>query len=162
MDRMCRSLTQSRMMSLALCAVALYNAYVLFSKHRTYRLWYRDAQVRGHPNDSGSCSQFACSARGTANRRGAAADVESMGEVCDMLPHTDTWAYLSRARSRLSNGSFRRLYTSHGLRRQVSAFIRCGCGTYTKRRCGCSRTFSGLTLGYTRQHMLCGGASQAP
>jgi len=28
----------------------MYNAYILFSKHRTYRLWYRDAQVRCPPN----------------------------------------------------------------------------------------------------------------
>ncbi|WFD19654.1 hypothetical protein MCAP1_001890 [Malassezia caprae] len=34
----------SRLLSIALCAVAIYNAYVLFSKHRTYRLWYRNAQ----------------------------------------------------------------------------------------------------------------------
>ncbi|WFD23271.1 hypothetical protein MEQU1_001960 [Malassezia equina] len=36
----------SRILSLALCAVAIYNAYLLFSKYRTYRLWYRQAQVR--------------------------------------------------------------------------------------------------------------------
>ncbi|WFD26629.1 hypothetical protein MNAN1_001612 [Malassezia nana] len=38
----------SRMLSVILCAVALYNAYVLFSQHRTYRLWYRQAQDLVH------------------------------------------------------------------------------------------------------------------
>ena len=37
---------QSRMISLALVIVAVYNAYVLFSKRRTYWLWYRDEHVR--------------------------------------------------------------------------------------------------------------------
>ena len=35
-------LTQSRMLSLALIAAAAYNAYLLFSRRRAYRLWYRD------------------------------------------------------------------------------------------------------------------------
>lgn len=34
------------MLSFVLCIVSLYITYVLFSKRRTYRLWYREEHVR--------------------------------------------------------------------------------------------------------------------
>ncbi|WFC96615.1 hypothetical protein MBRA1_003276 [Malassezia brasiliensis] len=39
------TLIQSRVLSLALIAVAVYNAYLLFHRRRTYRLWYREEKV---------------------------------------------------------------------------------------------------------------------
>lgn len=39
-------LTQSRLLSVVLLLVAVYNTYLLFGKRRTYRLWYRDESVR--------------------------------------------------------------------------------------------------------------------
>ena len=35
-------LYMSRLLSLALLVLSMYNAYVLFAKRRTYRLWYRE------------------------------------------------------------------------------------------------------------------------
>lgn len=60
-------LIQSRVLSLALILVAVYNAYLLFHRRRTYRLWYREEKV-GRAADTGCAHEPPCLARRATDR----------------------------------------------------------------------------------------------